>query len=303
MKKNQLTQLMKKYCSSLSRTTSKVTSPKGRRTIGTCITREIKTKNGSAMIIAIIVTAFIGAIAVSTSQLVISEAQINLRYLDGIVADYAAQSAVEWGLAAAREDSSLGDESDQTSSPIKEGKLEINSQISNNLRATKFETYIWSDSSGDADLIIGNNDSRTLEIQGAGDIVWQLIGIEQTAGDNCPATDSLHIYLNITDDSGKTSILNRYSNNSGVWPESSIDNSFYESKSISTLTVRPLILTGVMPSFTNIEEANLKFVADDCEYKTLWNINAPTATINTAKKTIRGIGLYGDVQKSLETNY
>lgn len=265
--------------------------------------KKLKTKNGSAMIIAIIVTAFIGAIAVSASQLVISEAQINLRYLDGIVADYAAQSAVEWGLAEAREDSSLGDGLDQTSLPIKEGELEINTELPNNLRATKFETYIWSDSSGDADLVIENSDSRTLEIQGAGDIVWKLVGIEQTAGDNCPATDSLHIYLNITDDSGKTLILNRYSNNSGVWPESSIDNSFYESKSISTLTVRPLILTGVMLSFTNIEEANLEFVSDNCDYKTLWNINAPTATINTAQKTIRGIGLYGDVKIELETNY
>lgn len=265
--------------------------------------KKFKTKNGSAMIIAIIVTAFIGAIAVSASQLIISEAQTNLRYLDGVVADYAAQSGVEWGLAAARKDSALGDESDQSSSPIKEGELDINSQLPNNLRATKFETYIWGSGSNDADLVIGQDDSQTLEVQGAGDIVWQLVGIEQTAGDNCPATDSLHVYLNIVDDSGKTSVLNRYSNNTGTWPESSIDNSFYESRSISTLTVRPLILTGVMPSFTNIEEANLEFVSDNCDYKTLWNINAPTATINVNQLIIRGIGLYGDVQKSLETNY
>lgn len=250
------------------------------------------------MIIAIIVTTLISVTTIATSQLILSESQINLRYLDGIIASYAAESGVEWGLSAVRNNREFSQGNGKNDQAIKEGELEINMNLLNNMRNAQYKTFVWNSNQNNSEIDIGSGETQNLGFKGAGNSNWQLSQVEKMSGpDSCPASDNLFVYLLIKDSSSKTVILNRISNITGVWTEKKSDFDYYVSGIKNSLEIRPLILTRFLPTSTNLENESLKFPPADCNYKTKWNVRMPGSEITSSGVYIKGVGLYGFVAK------
>ena len=259
----------------------------------------ISAKKGSAMIIAIIVTTFISVATVATSQLIMSESRISLRYLDGITAGYGADAGVEWGLSAAKKDANLGNDNTQSSSPIKDGKLEIYPQKTGDLRSATFTASVWRALSEGADLVVAPGATQDIGLKGVGNMSWRLVEINKRSGpDSCPSPNTLFVYLSLSDSSGKSAILNRFSNATGTWPSGGADQSYYLTSNNLTLHISPIVLTSFLPSSANLESTNLAYPPAGCDYETKWQVSLPGGSIKTPSREIRGVGIYNKIQET-----
>jgi len=259
----------------------------------------IHRRNGSAMIIAIIVATFIGVSAIASSQLILNEAKINIRYLDGLVARYSAEAGAEWGLAAIEKNSNIGKEKKEDSEPVKSGELTIKKTNLKDLQKSTYNVKIWNSGENNNELKIIDNDFKSINVNGAGAISFNLSDIEKIEGsDNCPDGKSLFVYLNIAENSGREIVLNKYSNESGIWNNNQ-DNSFYLSNIKSMLKIQPLLLT----KFYSISSVTKDDLPSECKYQTIWKINLPQGSIDSGGSFINAIGNYGDIRKEIELKY
>lgn len=256
----------------------------------------INEKRGSAMLIAIVITTFISLVTVATSKLIISEAQINLRYLDGQVANYAAESAIEWGLAATKQSNEIGGTNNQSSDSVHTDDFTINNSLAGNLRSANLSTYVWASATDLANVVIGLDGQQELTVSGAGSMQWQLTNISQRGDNNCPDPESLYVYLRIAGGASEK-ILNYISNTQGIWSESASDQSYYLTNSRTDINVKPIITTRFLPSVANIEGSNISLPPQGCGYVTSWKVGLAGGAIEGSSRYIKGVGLYGDVKK------
>lgn len=256
-----------------------------------------KKTRGSAMIIALIITTLVSVITIATSQLVLSESQISLRYLDGLVAGYGSDSGVEWGLSALKNNAEIGNASDQNSKAIKEAELNLGDK-SSSTKKPQYKTFIWASGKNNSEISIIQGDAQNISVKGAGNSSWKLSKIDKIAGaDSCPDPQKLFVYLIVKDQSNKQTILNRISNVTGAWNQKRVDFDYFISGYENNLEIKPLVLTQFLPSAANIENAILKLPPNGCVYNTTWNVDMPGSQITSGATNIKGVGFFEDVEK------
>mgnify|MGYP001205409551 FL=1 len=244
-----------------------------------------KKKSGSAMIIVMSLVSLVTVVVAGVSGQLLAEHNANNRFLDALVAQYGAQAGVWWGLA-------LKNEADGGNREItlnhKEGGGEIISR----------GEMLYSPQD-DVSLSMEREKTRTLSVEGSGNLGLRLEEISPATENDCPLPRDIFVYLLVEDQSGGKKTLNSLANSAGVWREGNSDHVYYLPLPQSEVSLTPIFARSFIPAGQSLGVAADYILPAKCLYATKWKLSpAQNQSVNNVA-VIRGEGLYRESKQTI----